>query len=213
MANGAFAGSLACRPCHTQIYDRWKKTPMANVVRDPKSAPDVIIPELSTNTIHPFKKEDVALVYGMRWKQRYFTKVGDDYFPQPVQWDVTNKVWREYFVKNGTDWWATLYPPDNFQRPTGPLCDGCHSVGYDVTKKSVVEWNVGCERCHGPSAAHAKNPLVTNVQNPGRMDAVHSNDTCIQCHSQGRPLGNPIAGRQYDWPVGYQVGMELSENG
>ena len=211
LANGAFAGSLACRPCHTAIYDRWKKTPMANVVRDPKLFPDVIIPDLATNKLHPFVKEDVALVYGSLWKQRYFTRIGDDYFPQQAQWDVTNKVWREYFVKNGTDWWATLYPPDNMQRPTGPLCDGCHSVGYDVQKKTVVEWNVGCERCHGPSAEHAKHPTNLNVQNPEHMDALHANDTCIQCHSQGRPLTNPIAGRQYDWPVGYQVGMELSD--
>lgn len=211
LASGPFAGSLACRPCHTDIYDRWKKTPMANVVRDPKEGADLIIPDLSTNKLHPFAREDVALVYGMLWKQRYFTRVGDDYYPQPVQWDVKNKVWRDYFVKNGTDWWSTLYPPDNMQRPTGPLCDGCHSVGYDVQKKTVVEWNVGCERCHGPSAAHARNPTRVNVQNPARMTAAQSNDTCIQCHSQGRPLENPIAGRLYDWPVGYQVGMELRD--
>ena len=28
-----------------------------------------------------------------------------------------------------------------------------------------------------------------------------ANDTCIQCHSQGRPLKNPIEGKYYDWPV------------
>ena len=42
------------------------------------------------------------------------------------------------------------------------------------------------------------------------MDYVRANDTCIQCHSQGRPLSNPIEGRYYDWPVGYQVGLQLS---
>ena len=42
-------------------------------------------------------------------KQRYFTKVGDDYFAEPAQWDVTHRLWRRYFVENGTDWWATLY--------------------------------------------------------------------------------------------------------
>ncbi len=35
-----------------------------------------------------FKKEDVALVYGSLWKQRYFKKVGDDYFPLGAQWDI-----------------------------------------------------------------------------------------------------------------------------
>src|SRR5512146_3024733 len=30
-----------------------------------------------------------------------------------------------------------------------------------------------------------------------------SNDACIQCHAQGRPLATPLAGKYYDWPVGY----------
>src|SRR5580700_6876226 len=104
-----FVGSAACAPCHGAIYERWKKTPMANVVRDPRQGPGVILPDLATNNISPFAKEDVALVYGSLWKQRYFTKIGDDYFAEPAQWDVTHRVWRRYFVENGTDWWATLY--------------------------------------------------------------------------------------------------------
>ena len=59
---------------------------MANVVRDPREHPDAIIPDLATNSIAKFSKDDVALVYGSVWKQRYFTKRGDDYFPEPAQW-------------------------------------------------------------------------------------------------------------------------------
>ena len=55
---------------------------------------------------------------------------------------------------DGTDWWTAFYPPDNFQRPTGPLCDGCHSVNYNIETKTVTEWNVGCERCHGAGSEH-----------------------------------------------------------
>jgi cytochrome c553 len=115
-----FTGSASCQKCHAQIYEHWRKTPMANVVRDPRESPNVIIPDLSTNKIAKFTKDDVALVYGSVWKQRYFTKIGDDYYPEPAQWDVTNKVWRPYFVPNGADWWVPFYPPDNMQRPTGP---------------------------------------------------------------------------------------------
>jgi predicted CXXCH cytochrome family protein len=43
------------------------------------------------------------------------------------------------------------------------------------------------------------------------MDFVSANDTCIQCHSQGRPLANPIEGKYYDWPVGYELAMKLSD--
>ena len=180
---------------------------MANVVRDPRTHPDAIIPDLSKpDPLVHFSKDDVAFVYGSRWKQRYFTKIGDDYFPEPAQWDVTHKMWKKYFVRNGTDWWAPLYPPDNFKRPTGPLCDGCHSINYDIATKKVSEWNVGCEKCHGPGSAHVEQPVASTILNPARFDYVHANDTCIQCHSQGRPPKNPIEGKYYDWPVGFHVG-------
>jgi len=184
---------------------------MANVVRDPAHSEGNIFPDLSTNTVFPFKPEDVALVYGSLWKQRYFKKVGNDYFPLPVQWEFANKKWSRYFVGNAGDWWAVHYPPDNMQRPTGPTCDGWHSVGYDIHTKQVAEWNVGCERCHGPGSEHVERKTRTSIVNPAHLDAVAANDTCIQCHSQGRPRTIPIEGTYYDWPVGYAVGKRLAD--
>ena len=182
---------------------------MANVVLDPKDHPEAIIPDLSKpDPLVTFTKDDIAFVYGSKWKQRYFKKVGDDYFPLPAQWDVTHKIWRKYFVPNGADWWVPYYAADNMQRPTGPLCDGCHSVNYDIATKTPTEWNVGCERCHGPGSAHIAKPVRDTIVNPARLDYVHANDTCIQCHSQGRPLKSPIEGKYYDWPVGFHVGLE-----
>ncbi len=206
-----YVGSAACQKCHDQIYERWKKTPMANVVRDPREHPEAIIPDLATNNVSKkFTKADVAFVYGSLWKQRYFTKIGDDYFPEPAQWDVTARAWKPYFVAKGTDWWEPFYPADNMQRPTGPTCDGCHSVDYNIQTKQVAEWNVGCERCHGPGSEHVAHATRGNIFNPSRMEYVAANDTCIQCHSQGRPLTSPIEGKYYDWPVGYNVGLKLS---
>ena len=111
------------------------------------------------------------------------------------------------------DWWALHYPPDNMQRPTGPTCDGCHSVGYDIHTKQVAEWNVGCERCHGPGSEHVTRRSRDSIVNPAHMDDVAANDTCIQCHSQGRPLTIPLEGKYYDWPVGYRVGLRLATIG
>ncbi len=206
-----YVGSQACQKCHAEIYARWQKTPMANVVRDPREHSEAIIPNLATNPFKKFTVKDVALVYGSIWKQRYFTRVGDDYFPEGAQWDVTNKKWLPYFVPKGADWWEPFYPPDNMQRPTGPTCDGCHSVDYNIQTHQVVEWNVGCERCHGPGSEHVAHATADNILNPARMNYVDANDTCIQCHSQGRPLTNPIEGKYYDWPVGYRVGLHLSD--
>jgi predicted CXXCH cytochrome family protein len=210
-AQARYVGSQACAKCHEAIYQRWKKTPMANVVRDPREHPDAIVPNLAINTVGKLSPEQVALVYGSLWKQRYFTKVGDDYFPLPVEWDFATHLWLPYFVTIGQDWWVPDYPPDNMKRPTGQLCDGCHSVGYDIRTKQVAEWNVGCERCHGPGSAHIAHPAADNILNPARTNYVAASDTCIQCHSQGRPLANPIEGKYYDWPVGYRAGLQLAK--
>jgi mono/diheme cytochrome c family protein len=82
-----YAGSASCQKCHEDIYARWSKSRMTNVVRDPRQHPDAIIPDLSKpDPLVNFSKDDIAFVYGSRWKQRYFAKVGDDYFPEPAQW-------------------------------------------------------------------------------------------------------------------------------
>jgi len=174
--------------------------------------PDAVIPDFSKpDPLLTFTIKDVAFTYGSRWKQRYFTKVGNDYFPLPAQWDVTHRVWRPYFVQPNTDWWVPFYPADNMKRPTGPLCDGCHSVNYDIRTHAVTEWNVGCERCHGPGGDHLRQPTIGNIVNPARLDTVRANDTCIQCHSQGQPLSNPLEGQHYDWPVGFHQGGQLKD--
>ena len=210
-ATSAFVGSKACRDCHQAVYDRWQTTLMANVVQDPKQHPKAIVADFATpNPLVTFKPEDVDFTYGSKWKQRYWKKQGDDYFVLPAQWDVRHKVWRPYHVQPGTDWWVEYYPAEQEARPTGPLCDGCHSVNYDIKTHAVTEWNVGCERCHGAGGAHVARPVKSNIVNPSRLDDVRANDVCIQCHSQGRPRANPIEGRYYDWAVGYQPGDRLS---
>ena len=207
----SYVGSATCQRCHAEIYARWSKTRMANVVTDPKQHPEVIIPDLTkADPLVTFKKDDIAFVYGSKWKQRYFTKVGGDYFPLPAQWDVTHKIWRAYMVQPNTDWWVPFYPADNMKRPTGPLCDGCHSTNYNIQTKTVSEWNVGCEKCHGPGSEHARHP-PTNIVNPAKLDYVRANNTCMQCHTQGQPLMNPIAGQYYDWPVGFHQGEDLTD--
>jgi len=207
-----YVGSLSCKPCHAATYERWSHTRMANVVTDPKQHPEVVIPDFSkADPALTFTLADVSLVYGTKWKQRYFTKKGDDYFPLGAQWDVTHRQWRPYLVAPNTDWWVPHYGPTNADRPTGPLCDGCHSVNYNIKTKSVTEWNVGCEKCHGPGSLHVDFPVASTIVNPTKLDAVRADDVCLQCHSQGQPRTKPLDGVYYDWPVGFKPGDRLSD--
>jgi predicted CXXCH cytochrome family protein len=190
-----FVGSASCQRCHAPIYGRWKQTRMANVVKDPREHPEAIVADFSRpNPLVTFSTDQIAFVYGSKFKQRYFRKSGDDYFPLPAQWDVTHRQWRPYGVSGAT----------------GSLCDGCHSVNYNVTNKSVTEWNVGCERCHGPGSAHIASPMRATIVNPARLDTVAAVDVCVQCHSEGEAHA-PIDGQTFHWPVGFQVGKRLSD--
>lgn len=209
---GSFVGSEQCQSCHLDIYTRWERTLMANVLQDPRTHPDAVLGDFNTtNELVTFNLDDVAFTYGSKWKQRYFTRRGNDFFVLPAQWDVQNRQWRRYFPRVGGDWWTEHYPEDPMQRPTGPLCDGCHSVDYNIDTKSVTEWNVGCEACHGPGGTHLLEPTNGNIVNPEKLDTVRADDICIQCHSQGQPTENPINGTYYDWPVNFQPGSLLAD--
>ena len=132
-----YVGSAACKSCHAEIYERWSKTRMANVVRDPREHPDAIIPG-------PLKARSVFHLHQGRHRLRLRQPVEAALlqegrrrlFPASGPMGCHAQIWRQYFVPNSGDWWAPLYPPDNFQRPTGPLCDGCHSVNYDIKTKT-----------------------------------------------------------------------------
>jgi len=63
-------------------------------------------------------------------------------------------------------------------------CVGCHVTGYDEPGGSTVTHNlqgalvnVGCESCHGPGAAHTKDPEVAIIRNPPAS-------TCLRCHNE-----------------------------
>ena len=59
----------------------------------------------------------------------------------------------------------------------------------------------------------SQHPTRTNILNPAQWIMSQASDTCIQCHSQGRPLMSPIEGKYYDWPVGYHVGLSCRISG
>lgn len=206
-----YVGSESCKRCHAEVYAGWKQTRMANVVRDPKEHPDAVLADFTqANPLVTFNLKDIAFVYGSNWKQRFFIRRGDDYYVESAQWDVQKKKWLPYHPEASEDWWVSFYGASNFERPTGPLCDGCHSVNYNIETKQVTEWNVGCEKCHGPGSEHVAHP-TKNIVNPETLDYVRGNDTCIQCHSQGRTLQDIFGGQHYDWPVGFTEGARLSD--
>lgn len=61
-------------------------------------------------------------------------------------------------------------------------CQRCHTTGFGLpggfasVGRSPSRVNVGCESCHGPSAAHIQNPKITTP--------FSAKDQCIECHDR-----------------------------
>jgi hypothetical protein len=61
-----------------------------------------------------------------------------------------------------------------------PYCQQCHTTGYGYdggfvsVARTASSINVGCENCHGPSAAH--------VANPKTRTPFLAREQCIRCH-------------------------------
>ena len=65
-------------------------------------------------------------------------------------------------------------------------CFSCHSTGpLAISADQAItphELGVRCEACHGPAAAHVKDPLKVRPHNPGKLSADELNAFCGQCH-------------------------------
>ena len=64
-----------------------------------------------------------------------------------------------------------------------PACQSCHTTGYGLTGgfrsvgTTINRTNVGCESCHGPSAAHVADPETVKTATAGRAQ-----NACVICH-------------------------------
>ena len=38
-----------------------------------------------------------------------------------------------------------------------------------IKTRTVTEWNVGCEKCHGAGSAHVKSPIAETIVNPAKL--------------------------------------------
>jgi hypothetical protein len=107
----------------------------------------------------------------------------------------------EYYLEEAESWYRAI---DGYARTPGHTtangvrdrifdpaaailrCFACHSTGplRVVEARGIVplETGVRCEACHGPAAAHVRDPAAVRPQNPGRMSADAINRLCGECH-------------------------------
>ena len=65
------------RRCHVTVYEPLEQDSDNECRARSKTHPDAIIPDLSNQTRWcKFTKDDIAFVYGSKWKRQYFTEEG-----------------------------------------------------------------------------------------------------------------------------------------
>ncbi len=231
-----FVGSQACQKCHQAEYRTWNETYHSKMIRtlrdgllkDPgeqwsKDAKGTPGPTKGNIDGKPYKLEDVQLVVGSYWKQRYLVRnpaTGNLQF-MDKQWNRVHRQWENYGQRND---WETQ-------------CATCHATGYRLLaydpadpaaqKVTMVEHNTGCESCHGPGAKHLQSAKAGDVFNPGKATKETASLVCGYCHvrkenynfktAQGNPREDqphPIVGQTYkagqdDWRKWYPDKMLL----
>jgi hypothetical protein len=78
-------------------------------------------------------------------------------------------------------------------RAIAPGCLQCHATGVQpipgtqngYQSPPFLEGGVGCERCHGPGAAHAASGRRADIVNPAALPPEQRDSVCAQCHLSG----------------------------
>jgi predicted CXXCH cytochrome family protein len=88
--------------------------------------------------------------------------------------------------------YETAEHPD-FSRPVSEECLLCHSgkalpIANTLNRyetKPFAAAGITCDRCHGPTDAHLKNPVPGSIINPAKLTGATRDSICEQCHLAG----------------------------
>lgn len=185
LSSDAYAGTDTCMKCHKMrnkaIAEGVKASPLTHALMD-ASADGAIEGDFSNA---PIKKDDVA--FTLCWQRHEQNYLDKDLNVLPATWCNDDKKW---MARDSVD--------------AGKLCVGCHTVGYDPSTRKWVSEGVGCESCHGPQGAHAKNPMKVKPPHLPDMTVRQKSMVCGQCHSGGKAKDGSA------FLTGYKPGDDLA---
>lgn len=150
----------------------------------------------------------VDYTIGSKWQQAYATKLPNGQIHVfPIQYSTLQKTWLNYWkvIDATASERANPYSWERLDASTSYQlnCAVCHTsqlrntLGGGLSPDNVVfrEPGIGCEMCHGPSAAHVEMMTTGNAYTKAALDPpVDFNrisnrefvSICAQCHMQSR---------------------------
>lgn len=155
--------------------------------------------ELATDgaPIHVFEqKVDWILGSGNHSRTYLYRTPGGDLWQLPLSWYTATREWR---MAPGFD----RRDHEGVTRRVRHECMFCHNAYPEIEENPLSYWRsqtfpeklpegIGCQRCHGPGAEHARvansgaapAEVRKTIVNPIRLDARRRMDICYGCHMQ-----------------------------
>jgi Tetratricopeptide repeat/Doubled CXXCH motif (Paired_CXXCH_1)/Cytochrome c554 and c-prime len=202
-----YAGDKVCERCHAEIYRSYQETAMAHA-----SGPAIgnLIPGEFTHALSnvryrvyeqggrawlSFDRDGSDAIHGKRELlyfigsgkrgRTYIFADGGFYFEAPVNWYAQKAAWDMTPAYQD----ARRIP---LNLPLASSCLSCHTsdpqspapgTENEYREPLISQVGIGCERCHGPGAAHAESRGA--IVNPAKLPPVRCDSVCMQCHLEG----------------------------
>ncbi len=223
-----YVGNAACAKCHAEIYASYERTAMAHA-----SGPaiDAATPADFTHQasgVHYRIYVENARVWlsfdrpgdpEMRGKRQLLYFIGSGrrgrtylfqndgfLFESPVNWYANQQMW-----DTAPAYQAAREAP--LDLPAYTSCLHCHVSGMQppvpgtenrYPEPVFTQNGVGCERCHGPGAAHLAGGSIIN---PAKLPPPRRDEVCMQCHLEGKVAIETAGHHVYE----YRPGEALSD--
>lgn len=217
-----YVGSSVCRECHGDVWERYQSHPMAHslspvIGNDPiedyvgktvfsRGKREYSVERVGERVFHHEKQIDdqgaaiydqavevhYAIGSGNRGRS-YIIDRGGLLFQSPITWYSQAGRWDlspGYLEERH----------ERFGRRIVDRCISCHAGRAAPDPQwadrfqtpPIIEFGIGCERCHGPGEAHvawhiaAETPAGADpIVNPARLEPPRRESVCNQCHLHG----------------------------
>lgn len=238
-----FVGSAACRDCHAAIFEKYQSTGMARAFAPVEPGNPAAVPPAG-DFLHGGRTYRVETRDGRQLHCEALKDDGPEpIYEQQVPIDFAmgsgNKGRSYLFHRNGLLFMSPIsyyseqdrfdlspgYHPekgDRFERRISSRCLSCHVGQANPVENQldrygdppILEHGIGCERCHGPGAAHIAfrqgdpgAPASDPVIRLSRLTHELREAVCNQCHLLGADEVLRFGRSDFD----FRPGMHLSE--
>ncbi|HKD04599.1 MAG TPA: tetratricopeptide repeat protein [Bryobacteraceae bacterium] len=205
-ADNGLVGSRVCEKCHAEIYRKYSRTAMAQTSGLALHA-DVPEQSFSANGGYEYSISRGASGLSLQFRKpgvisgsrelSYYAGSGATARSYLISVDgFLYEAPATYYTSSAK--WAPSPGYDSYNYPfltrgIAPACLQCHATGIreiagtqnGFESPPFVEPGIGCERCHGPGAAHAASAMRSDIVNPATLEPRRRDSVCAQCHLSG----------------------------